>query len=345
MDYKLASAIHEYYPIMAIVLTVLAGIGGFWLYENSQPSYHTKSTDEVSWTYKGAFDHKAAVEKPNLLWRRNQILKNRSTYFLSITPRLETTFRLEINGATSATGELELDADLVILSKGEKTEYWRESKDLRENVSSLSDGVFLSKVELYIPQVKARIENIQKSLDFTGGSTEAKIVVTATMSGSVNGKDVEKTETYESKIDIGRSTYNVGPNISRTEEVTETFTREVKESPSILSRIPPLLLILIPVAVLGYVSFEKRNLTKSKLRNLKEKRELEKFEEWVSRGSLKEMEFKAEIEMETLEDLVDAAIDMDRRVILDADQSLYFFIHEDIAYTYKRTFSMAGALS
>ncbi len=59
-----------------------------------------------------------------------------------------------------------------------------------------------------------------------------------------------------------------------------------------------------------------------------------KFRKWISRGRMPEVSM-TEVEMASLEDLVDAAIDANERVVYDRDKEVYFFIHGNVLYTYR----------
>ena len=73
MNYKFLSTISKYYIYIAIVIIVVAGVGGYWLYENSQPTYETRNRKVPAYTYQGDFGHRAEVIEPNELCRPQEM--------------------------------------------------------------------------------------------------------------------------------------------------------------------------------------------------------------------------------------------------------------------------------
>lgn len=341
MNYRLASAISEYYPAIAVILIILVGIGGFWLHQSSQPRHRTMRDEENIYAYNGSFEHWGKVTENNVLWPVGKVLRNRSTYFPSATPKLRAEFEYRTLGVDSANGTLRLSAFLVLSSVGEEEEgeeilYWSDTENLIENSWNLSEGFWsLEFPELVIPQIKERIENIQRDLDFRGGSTEVNVVVKARMDGEINGNRVARTETYEMPINLERSTYSVGTDLSRSESVTKIITRSVKEEAPFAAKVPSILLVIASLLGLGYLTLQWRTIDASELKRLKVERERGKYDEWISEGKLPKLDVKASVEIKSLGGLVDLAVDLDRRVIYDEEKSIYFFVHEDMLYSYK----------
>lgn len=94
------------------------------------------------------------------------------------------------------------------------------------------------------------------------------------------------------------------------------------------------LLTVVPLLVLGYLSFERKRLDKTEIKERRKEKNLEKYREWISRGELPDLDVEASIDIVSLRDLVDLAIDLDRRVIYDESKALFYVLHENILYIY-----------
>ena len=185
-----------------------------------------------------------------------------------------------------------------------------------------------------LPEVKSRISTIQDHIRYRGGSTSAKIVVSAVTNANINGEEESINESYEMSINLGDSLVTVPAETMSSQTVTRTITNTVEVEASFISKVPPIILIIASLIVLVYMTFEKITMDESSLELLKRREKFEKFSDWISRGTLPKFESEATVNMGSLADLVDASIDMNRRVILDEEKSVYFFIHGDILYKY-----------
>lgn len=62
----------------------------------------------------------------------------------------------------------------------------------------------------------------------------------------------------------------------------------------------------------------------------------ERFDEWISRGRVPKDTGQRSVYVESLEDLVDVAIDSSKRVIRDPERDQYVVIDGDIVYRYRQ---------
>ncbi len=339
MNYKLASAISKYYPLMAIGLVVLAGIGGFWLYQTSRPTYQTKTRQVPSFGYSGEFEHWAQIKENSLLWPDvGENLRNRPVYFTEIMPDLNATFTFDGWGLNPENANVTLNSYLTITCSGNDFDYWSERIHLKNKSSSFSPGGikmdFLSTPEISPSWIKDKIDNIQGSIGFTGGSTDVKLKVDSTLIRHTVEGTQEKDDVFEMPISLGGATYSVGSDLSKKKEFTKTESEKVKVGPSNLSMVPPALLLIIPLVALGYVVYEGRRIDESNLIRMEKEYWVDEFEEWISRGKMPDKVPEVSLEMNSLEDLVDAAVDMDSRVIYDGENSTFFFIEDNVLYLY-----------
>ncbi len=102
-------------------------------------------------------------------------------------------------------------------------------------------------------------------------------------------------------------------------------------------------LLLGSIAAIGVLSKRKVNGTlapsEAELERLRVTGEREEFDEWVSAGTLPdEVRERSRVTVASLEDLVDVAIDCDRRVIEDETEeggTAYYVVDGDLLYVYE----------
>lgn len=341
MNYKVASAIYKYYPFIAFGLIILAGIGGFWLYQSSRPSYRSVRRQEPIFGYRGEFDHWAQVKENSLLWPDvGENLRNRPVYFSRIMPDLNASFTFKQWGLDTENASVSLNSYLTITCRSEDFVYWKEKFPLKQKGSRISakplEMNFISTPELSPSWIKSKIDNIQESLDFTGGSKDVKLRVNLELIRYTKNTTEIENDVFEMPINLERSTYSVGSDLSKERKFTKTVTEEVRVDPSIWSMIFPALVLIIPLIGLGFVTYQRGEIEESDLARMEKEYWQDEFGEWISRGKMPEKTPEVSVEMNSLEDLVDAAVDMNNRVIYDEEKSTYFIIQEGVLYKYRK---------
>ncbi|KXB07651.1 hypothetical protein AKJ51_00440, partial [candidate division MSBL1 archaeon SCGC-AAA382A20] len=316
-----------------LVITVF---GAVLTYQKSRPETFTETGTRPLYTFHGKYTHEAKVVENNPIWPTNKTLRNQPIYYLSLSPDLEGEFVFRILGADSSSGNFTLDTDLAISSMREENALWSYSLDMKRKTLNLSESSGITRFEITIQRIENIIENVQNSLDFTGGSINTKIVTEVTINGEIEGRPYEnESKTYEMPLNIGGTTYSIGSNLSREETVRESYNVEREREVPLRRKIPYIILAVAPLIVLGYISFEWRRIDPSEIEEMKEEHERGRFDEWISKGKIPDLDFEADIKVESLEDLVDIAIDLERRVIYDRDKSIYYVLYEDMLYTYE----------
>lgn len=333
MNYTLAKSIKEYFAIIAILLSIFSLVGAYWLYQNSQPTYTTLKQNRTLYAYEGKFEHWSKVTEPNLLWPVGTSLKDRNTYFLTVSPILNSKFDFRLEGKGTIEGGITSAADLTVTASKEDEVYWMEKYPLTDKSKSLEDGVLTMEMpELDLAQIKERIENIQENIKFASGITQVEISIEVLLNGTIDGEEIKKQETYKMPIKISRTSYQVEKELSKEEEVTEIVEKEFEKDSPHSAKILPLSLLIFPIGALGYITFERRRLDNDWLMELKKTSERSEFSDWISQGKLPNHEFEVEVPVDSLEDLIDAAVDMDDRIIYDNEKAIYFFIKDGMLY-------------
>ena len=342
---RLRTVVDEWFVLLVVVL-VAASLAGGWLVYTTHISPDEQVEERVvnSWSATGEFDHDATVQNDTEVFAEGETLTDRSTYFTSVSPVLDGTFTY---GFEASSGELDVavDVELVVRSvDDEGEEYWSVSDDFGSETDTLEPGgEVAAPFSVDVAALENRTERIEEELGSSPGSTELVVRAQVNTTGTVDGEPVETEETFVLGIEPDGDTYSVEAVDAgdRTYERTEPETTAASVGP--LRSIGSLALLLGGVGGLLVVGSAKRRDAlappETQRTRLAVAREREQFDDWISRGTLDEdFRDRPRIEIETLEDLVDLAIDSDRRVIEDGDG---YYVVDELLYVYEPP---AGAL-
>ncbi|MDS0473660.1 DUF5305 domain-containing protein [Natrinema sp. 1APR25-10V2] len=337
------AALDEWYVVAVVALLALALVGGWGAYAAVAGSAEQTSRQPAeAWSATGSFDHGAEVQRENEVYPVGTRLSDRSVYFTRVTPELEGNFTYRYDAdAGDVTADVELER--VIRSADDQREYWEVNKTIAETtVESLGPGeTATTDFAVDVPATVNESERIQESLGGSPGSVETTVVATVTIQGTIDGDPVERTERYELAITPDGATYGVDAPTTADQPPREaTDPTTTASSAGFVGPIGSVLLLLASLGALGALAVARANGTlapsEAELERLRMQYEREEFDDWISRGSLpNEVRERSRIEVSTLEDLVDVAIDCDRRVLEDEAAGGYYVVDGDSLYAYE----------
>lgn len=345
-DYRTRLAIRDrFQPLLALfVLLVLLG-GGLTYATHVDPGTHVETRTVSSWESTADWSHEARVTRSNPVFTRGTTLSDRPVYFMSIAPRLEGTFRYGYTASRSGNVSTDVTTTLVLRSvgeqDGEQVEYWRVTEPLGPPSSArLGPGERLrAPFEMNVSAVQQRVDRIETRLGGTPGETEARVLARVRTTGTVNGRSVSRFTEYAATVELDGGTYRVTD--SETARTRENTTREltVRNSYGPLRRLgSPLLLLVGAVGIVGLAGagatgrLEVPDDARERLAFEADRRE---FDDWITSGSVALPERPdARVQVDSLEGLVDVAIDTDNRVIEDSDQGGYLVLGDERTYRF-----------
>ncbi|MEF8808447.1 DUF5305 domain-containing protein [Natronomonas sp.] len=330
----------EYFVVAVVALLVVGAAGAAAVYTTHvDPGTETRTEEVGAWQSTAGYDHQATVTEENRVFPVGTTLENRSVYYTNVAPELDGRFRYGFAGS----GELDVEAEttLVIRSVGEEGEvFWAVTDSLDETSTTIGpDGTATTTFALNISAVRARIDAIEEDLGASPGSTEVRIVTNVTAAGTAGGSDASHEAGYMMTVDPGGDTYSVDAPSGETERHPHTGTVTVERSYGPVRSLggPVILLLsLLGLAALG-VARNQGALAVSEAERtaMAAEAEREEFEEWISSGRVPEsVRGREAVTVDSLADLVDAAIDSDRRVIHDTSDDTYHVIDDALRYEY-----------
>ena len=338
------SALDRWFLVAVLVALALALVGGYVTYDTYVGEADTVVEQQTTgtWTVESEFDHAATVQRGTAVFTPGDRLENRQLYFTTVAPALDGTYTVNHTNTggnpATATVELSLVVRAVEDIEGEQVVYWqtRDSLKTLDSVEIEDGGEVSTTVSTNVSAVLARIGATEEELGASPGETEVLVVADTVVEGSVAGEPFTDSRTERIEISPGRAVYRVSTDVEEqsSDEVTEQVTRTVE--PSVLSLYGGPLLLLVGLFGVAILGLARRDdwLTVADYERARWEFETARddFDEWISAFEIPESGERTVVPGESLADLVDVAIDSDRRVLEDGDR--YAVVVDDLLYTY-----------
>lgn len=329
--------------VLAVGLLLVAALGGVASYSvHADPGTEIEQRQVSSWSSTASYTHEATVRAETPVFERGETLSDRSIYLESIAPVVDGTFRYSYDA--SAQGALAANATLtlVVRSVGEDTEFWRDERTLTtQTVESLGPNEELSvPFSVNITAQQQRIDGIEEQLGGTPGESEMVVRSTLRLTGQRNGMPVNETIQHGLSIQTGGGTYSVATDSPATDSGQQRERVEVVASYGPLRSVGgPALLVagIVGLAVLGvgrvagWTAVPERERAWTAFQS-----ERQTFDEWITQGTIPPEAMDARVvSVDSLEGLVDVAIDSNRRVIEDESRETFAVILDETTYRYE----------
>ena len=349
------ATISKYLPVVAVAFLLVAAGGGYLAYAaGTAPATETRTETAGTWSVEPGFEHGAVVRESTTVFPAGTRLENRQLYFSRLAPVLDGEYVLTHRGDTeSASGAVELR---LVLEATEEVDgssapgaggedgtivHWRETETLgTETVEELAPGEERRVAfETNTTALVERIDSIEKELGAAPGTTGIAIVADADLEADVAGERFVDTRDDRLEISPGGGTYRVESSLTESEpyQATRTVQVPVEPSPIELYGGPALLAVGLLGAVLAFVAgrADLFALEGHERALLEYRRTRSDYDKWISMGSVPAEDDRTVAELDSLDDLVNVAIDSDRRVVEREGQSPRFVVlDDDVRYVF-----------
>lgn len=330
---------------------------GIWAYEASRSVYEDKDEVVTFYTHHGSYTYTVPVTKANPLYANGTTLKmGMPAYYFAVSPTADMsfTYRLEANDPSDIIGKLQ--TMVVATDKGEsETEEYYGNNGSETEGSGKEEKIFWQKVfplkykegadtwtgtsvtrnfSLNVSEIHSIVKDVQEQLGCSDDAT-IEIVTRVGYTGKVNGDNVQGTKDFVIPLIISSSYYQMPEQLEISQDTNVTKKISVKNSPSLSTIRTPLFLVLLNLVFVGMVLLcvKTNKIELEYIEKLEKERSREPFKEFVSKGKLPEDRSSLiKIEISSLQGLVDAAVDMNSRVIYDSKAEIYFMIHSGVLY-------------
>lgn len=327
MAARLKLLLAEYGTLLAIVLLVAAaGMFGLAYQAYSDPPSETMTEEYDIEQYDVTSETVAIVNGPDpILYEPGEELVDMPAYFYNETPELTIVAILDTPDDTT----VDVSARMTIEYEAERNDvvFWEQTELLTEEATTVDDG-------------ELRIEATHDMQSAAGATTEVQDRIGGV--GSIDSfvrlhleyesDHYEGVLTSESPVQFGSQAYWLEDELtaSTTESQTETYT--VVQDPPMGEVIGLAFIGLLLVIGSGaIVTTLYRGIDTEQLQTELARSE---HDEWISRGEIPTRGEKEFVAIDSLVDLVDIAIDSNKRVIYDTGIDTYAVVEGDIIYYY-----------
>lgn len=322
---RVAYVLARYGPRVAVVL-LLAGAAALgsagWVAANPPTTEVTDRTNRV--TVESTVTASALVTGNTSLYEEGTRLTDQPVYLDAATPRPRLTLRTALPGDRPVTVVHRVAVVYRATRNGET--FWSNRTVLADETTTTSGDAATTRTHLSIPAVRSRLRAVRAEVG-DAGSVEA--VVRATVEYDLPAYD----GTFEETVGLGlsRQSYTLdGASASRAHGTPETRVVTVPGR----NPWPHRLLGGAGVAALlaGVAVGVRHYREGGDADRLAHEVHRERYAEWISRGSVPAGLGDRAVQIESLEALVDVAIDTGNRVIADAERGHYAVIDGPTVY-------------
>ena len=344
-EFRLRRALDRQFVVVVAALLVTAALGGYLAYEpHVEPGVEIEEETVTDWSERTAFGHSATVQQANPVFPVGSELTDRSLYYTNLAPELDGTYEYRYSGnGGDGTVDVEMDLQLRYRSVAGDDDgvFWERTEPIttvERDAVEPGDPV-TAEFQVDVSEAESEVENIQDQLGTTIGTTEVDVIVYTQVQGTVDGEEVTTTHRQALQISPDGATYSVEEPGTETELHQSTVTHEVPTEYGPLRSYGSL--ALVAVSLLGLIGLGTARHQGNIAPSTREERAVEwattrsEFDEWISRGRVPADSIDTtRIELESLDGLVDVAIDSNRRVIEDVTRNAFYVVGEDAHYVF-----------
>lgn len=340
---RIADTLNRRFLLVTIVLLVIVALAGGLAYQTYTTTF-TETDEQVvsSWSEQTEISQQATVVRENPVFGLNATLTDRSVYFTQLSPDIEAIH--EYSYAASDSGQLEVETTALLVVRSVNSDgdtLWQTTEPLEHELETLQPNEqTTTATTINVTEAAGEVDRVETGLGASVGSPEITIRFDTAITGTVNGDAVSTVHQDTLVIDPGDQTYSAEASDGVSESYETTTTVETEVSPSaIRSYGPPLVFILSLILLLGLISAKRTGRlspTPAQLRALEQAKQRKKFDDWISQGTVPAAALSGtQIPLNSLEDLVDVAIDTDQRVIEDPKRSAFFVLLDERYYVFE----------
>ena len=330
----------RYFLVAALLVVFVVLTGSVLVYTvHIDPGTELEEQTEMEWQETGQFSHEATVVNESEAFELGETLHGRSTYFTQSSPTLDGVYEYEY---VASEGEIDATVGVTLLiravSDGEIL--WERTEELdNQTFDGIRPGERVTaSFELDVPEIEQRVQDTESSLGSSIGQTEILVEGSVVSSGTVEQRSVDADHTNTLILTPSGSTYSVTTDGAYAQSHQQTANRQIERSHGLLSQIAGPFVLLTGVlfgGILGGLRYRGViALSVAEQRVLTHRQKRAELDDWITIGVEQSVITRDTwIETDSLEGLVDIAIDTNNRVIEDPTGPIYYVVG-DVVYTY-----------
>lgn len=339
--------------VIALVLSSTVAFASSALAYTAPPEtkHVTEQTDIQS--FGTTVNTSAPVTGNTTLYESDHTLSNKPVYLLGASPNVTVTARTEVPDDQAVEVTQQITIELYATRNGES--FWSETRTLATDSERVTDGALVTETTIDVREIRrGRLSEVQSEVESVG-VLHAKIHVdtvyeSKTYQGSLAVTAPMEITDRAYAIDAPRSDRRSHATpVTRTitgsdEEVTvgTPVTPNATVQGGILPNIGGVALPIDSVTrgALGVLALIAALVLWRLYGRLPDREEMKRaydqvrYDDWISGGQLPKSDAYERIAIREFVDLIDIAIDSDKRVIHDRDRDLYAVIDGTCIYQY-----------
>jgi hypothetical protein len=314
--------------VVVVLFAFLCFGGAGYVYLN--PPVQEIPPEEIDvQNFEVAVDHHAVVTNQTPLYTENTTLRNQPVYFANATPELTFSTRADV----PSNREVNISYRLVLRHYAQFNDqvFWEQREVLDAGERTVTNGNFISNTSLRIPAVRADRSTYQNALGTTGSLFTELQVQLSYESPAPNDETYSGTVTASSPFRVTGNAFWLEQALSGDATKRQMSQAQVRQQPPNLQLVGILgavgALLLLGGAWVTWWSSREVEIYELELEVVKEK-----YDEWISEGEFPTDSANQHVFINSLEDLVDVAIDTNKRVIHDPDLETYSVVDGEVVY-------------
>ena len=277
-------------------------------------------------TVSTSVETSAVVTGDDAAWEQGTRLENSPRYLRRDAPELTLTPTTHAPDGTSVTHEVRLE----VRATADGEAYWNTSQVLVSETTEATNGTATSTATVDVPALAERVNESAHRLSHVG-SMEVRIrTVTRYDTGDYVGE-----LTASAPLQVTERAYWVDGDLAADRTHRTTVARDVAAPPDYPTALS-LLALAGGAAVVGVTLWRRREAAVD-VDAIRQEIHRKRHAEWISVGSIPMWIDRDRVRLNTLEDVVDVAVDGDGRVVHDERWDLFAVFDGDVVYYYCRT--------
>lgn len=305
-----------------LVISLLCFVGAGYVFVTPTTQTLTEQTNQQ--TFSTRVSESALITEATPLYAQGERIENRSVYFTEISPEL--TFTVNTSVPSDLPVEVHQQLTLELRGVRDGQPFYHSERLIVDATQRVRDGTTSATAAVNVSDVSQELAVLIEEVG-NAGQFQLFLRMNVTYSSDAYQGSLEATVPFV----ISGNAYYVDGELSAERTESTTVTREITRPPSPVEYGALAVLGLLFVGVAAAVTRIEDRVDPEELRT---RIAHDQHAEWISRGQFPTDSEKQYISILTLEDLVDVAIDTNRRVIHDPQIDAYAVIDSSEIYYY-----------
>lgn len=312
--------------LLVLGLLLIAGAGV--VYPTSPPTEERTFNVDVQ-TFETSVETSAVVTGTSTLYPQGEELQDQPVYFTNATPTLTLTAVTTVpeNQAVTVSHRLVLSQGATFNGQP----FWNRSRvEIGDGETTVQDGEFRSETTINVEDLVEETADIEEEANLAGALSNEFQLETTYETELEDGHTYDGTLTASTDFEFDGGVYWLEEDLAAETTESRQETEQVQlDRDFTFSGI----LALAGVVILGLaVGLWFKRPTQEELDRLEIQLTRQQYKEWISNGEFPTNPDKQYVYLDSLDDLVDVAIDTNKRVIYDTELDAYSVVDADLVY-------------